>query len=253
MGLRKLVVLLVVVFSVGVAAQQPPAAAPKSAPAWKNLKVLPNNADVMFAMQVFNEALGVNCLYCHVQGDFASDANPKKDTARKMLGIVRQIDRSFAGSAGAFPAGYHEVDCTTCHRGSAKPETKPTAEFYNRNESLGVGVAPPPGTRGVNLKVLPPTTQVHGDGSTMHEFRNSLGVDCGFCHGGGRPFEDETNPRKDIARNMVLMVNQINRNFDVTAPFPNEEDKVTCWTCHRGSTHPPNIYNKDYGPPKAKP
>jgi hypothetical protein len=48
----------------------------------------------------------------------ASDNNPKKDIARKMIGMVRQIDGSFPSSTGVFPAGYHEVDCTTCHRGS---------------------------------------------------------------------------------------------------------------------------------------
>ena len=75
---------IVFALSVAVAAQQPPgtraggAAQPPGpqqpgppggrggapvVPAGKNLKVLPPNADVTFAMQVFNEALGVNCLY----------------------------------------------------------------------------------------------------------------------------------------------------------------------------------------------
>ena len=38
-------------------------------------------------MQGFNEALGVQCTYCHVQGDFAADTNSKKEIARKMIGI----------------------------------------------------------------------------------------------------------------------------------------------------------------------
>jgi hypothetical protein len=182
-----------------------------------------------------------------VQGDFASDTNPKKDVARKMIGIVRQIDGSFPSSTGVFPAGYHEVDCTTCHRGSVKPETEPAKEFYNRNESLG-GPAPQV-TPAVNLKVLPPGTQVHG-GGVMHEFRNSLRVDCSFCHGGGRPFEAEANPRKDIARNMILLVRQINSNFPGTGVFPNGPQAVTCWTCHHGEPHPTSVNNKDYGAPK---
>src|SRR5215470_15099523 len=132
----RLLAILLLVFSVTLAAQQPAAGqraggAPPPAP----------NTDMMFAMQLFNEVLGVQCIYCHVQGDMASDTNPKKDIARKMIGIVRQIDGSFPSSTGIFPAGYHEVDCTTCHRGSVKPETMPTKEFYNRNESLG---GPPP-------------------------------------------------------------------------------------------------------------
>ena len=153
--------------------QAPPAggrgAAGAPAVVYKNLTVLPANADVGFAMQVFNEALGVNCLYCHVQGDLASDANPKKDIARKMIGIVRQIDNSFPSSTGVFPGGYHEVDCITCHRGSVKPETKAPKEFYNRGEGAR-GSPPPDPTPGVNIKALPLDTQVHGGGRRHARF-----------------------------------------------------------------------------------
>ena len=146
-------------------------------PAAKNLKLLAADTDIPFVMRNFNQALGVQCTYCHMEGDFASDANPKKEMARKMIAMVRQIDANFPSSAGVFPAGYHEVDCNTCHRGNVKPETKATREFFNRNESLG---APPPVIRpGVNLKVLPADTRVHGDGSIMHDFRDALNVGCG--------------------------------------------------------------------------
>ena len=243
-------VILVLVLSVSVVAQQQAGragGAPAAPP--KNLKVLAADAYIPFAMQMFGQALGVQCIYCHVEGDFASDANLKKDIARKMIGIVRQIDGSFPSSTGLFPAGYHEVDCTTCHRGSVKPETKPPQEFYNRAEALG---APPPRvTPGVNLKVLPPDTQVHG-GGVMHEFRESLNVDCSYCHGAGRPFEAEANPRKDIARNMILLVRQVNANFPGTGVFPNGTQVVTCYTCHRGNPHPDSVGNRRYDPPKPK-
>src|SRR5262249_22832994 len=122
----------------------------------KNLKLLAPNTDIRFVMQSFNEALGVQCTYCHVQGDFAADTNPKKEMARKMIGMVRLIDTSFPSSAGVFPDGYHEVDCSTCHRGSATPETTAPRKFYNRGNSLG---DPPPAQRpGVSLKLLPPDT-----------------------------------------------------------------------------------------------
>ena len=180
-------------------------------PAAKNLSLLASDSDIPFVMRSFTQALGVQCVYCHVQGDFASDANPKKEVARKMIAMVRQIDASFPSSAGVFPAGYHEVDCSTCHRGNVKPETKAPREFFNRQESLGqVNLTIRPG---VNLKVLPPNTQVHGDGSVMHEFRDALNVDCSYCHGGGKPLEADVNPRKEIARNMILLVRKVNANF----------------------------------------
>jgi len=222
--------------------------APESAQ--KNLKVLAANTDIPFAMQNFSQALGVQCTYCHVQDDYASDANPKKETARKMIGMVRQIDPFFPTSAGVFPAGYHEVDCLTCHRGSAKPEMKAPTEFFNRNESLG---APPPAvTPGVNLKVLPVDTRVHGEGSVMHDFRDALKVDCGYCHGAGKPFQTDENPRKEIARRMILLVRQINSNFPGTGVYPAGNQSVTCWTCHRGGPHPVAAGNQDYGPPAGK-
>jgi hypothetical protein len=59
----------------------------------------------------------------------AADGNDKKETARKMIAMVRVIDTSFSSSNGVFPAGYHEVDCLTCHRGSVKPETMAPKKF----------------------------------------------------------------------------------------------------------------------------
>jgi hypothetical protein len=216
----------------------------------KNLKILPANTDIRFAMQNFSQALGVQCTYCHEQGDFASDANPNKETARKMIALVRQIDPFFPTSTGVYPAGYHEVDCLTCHRGSVKPEAKASTEFFNRNESLGA--PPPPVTPGVNLKILPADTRVHGEGSVMHDFRNALKVDCSYCHGAGKPLETDENPRKEIARRMILLVRQINSNFAGTGAYPVGNQAVTCWTCHRGSPHPMAVNNQDYGPPAAK-
>ena len=234
--------------SLQLVAQQPGGGAAPPTP--KNLKILAPTTDIRFTMQNFNAALGVQCTFCHVQGDFPSDANPKKDIARKMIAMVRQIDSNFATSAGVFPAGYHEVDCSTCHRGSAKPETKAAKEFFNRNESLG---GPPPKiTPGVNLKVLPPDTRVHGDGSIMHDFRDALSVDCGYCHGGGKPFETDENPRKDTARKMITMVRQINANFPGTGVSPQGTQAVTCYTCHRGDPHPASVSNRNYDPPAAK-
>jgi hypothetical protein len=89
--------------SVSLLAQQPADRAAAPAPAPKNLKLLAPNSDIRFIMRNFADALGVKCSYCHVEGDFASDTNPKKEMARKMIAMVRLIDTSFPSSAGAFP------------------------------------------------------------------------------------------------------------------------------------------------------
>jgi photosynthetic reaction center cytochrome c subunit len=127
-GLIMRTFLLWLLASVSLVAQQPAARGGGPAPTYKNLKVLAPNSDIPFIMTFFNEALGVQCTYCHVQGDLAADGNPKKEMARKMISMVRVIDTSFPSSNGVFPAGYHEVDCLTCHRGSVKPETVATAQ-----------------------------------------------------------------------------------------------------------------------------
>ena len=70
---------------------------------------------------------------------------------------------------------------------------------------------------------------------TMGLFSAALTVCCGDCHtgaGGSNPKWEEDTPKKVIARRMIQMVNNINRES-----FGGRQ-QVTCWTCHRGSTNP---------------
>jgi len=244
--MMRMLLLAWLLVPVPLIAQQAPAAGRGAAPApaYKNLKLLSPKSDIPFIMQFFNEALGVQCAYCHVEGDFAAEGHPKKDMARRMIGMVRIIDTSFPSANGVFPDGYHEVDCLTCHRGRVKPETVAPSKYYNRANSLGDG--PFPERPGVSLKVLPPDTPVHGADSVMGEFRDALNVDCAYCHGGDRPQENDVNPRKDLARKMILLVRQINANFPGTGMFPQGQQVVTCYTCHRGNPHPESLSNRRY-------
>ena len=86
----------------------------------KNLRIL-KPEQVMPAMQAFTKALGVKCDACHMKGDFASDDNPNKVTARKMLTMVHEIN------SNNFPDGKMHVTCYTCHRGATEPATAPPA------------------------------------------------------------------------------------------------------------------------------
>src|SRR5215471_16791583 len=63
----------------------------------KNLKVLKvtKGPEVMQIMRTFTAGLGVQCNYCHVQGNFASDDNPKKETARHMIEMAQKINAGF--------------------------------------------------------------------------------------------------------------------------------------------------------------
>ena len=86
----------------------------------KNLKILTgqSGAEVIQTMRAFRTALGVECTHCHVQGDFASDENPKKEVARMMISMTREIN-------GKFTDGKRHVGCYTCHRGSVEPLMTP--------------------------------------------------------------------------------------------------------------------------------
>ena len=67
----------------------------------KNLLVLTPDANIPRVMASFNTALGVQCAYCHTSGDFASDANPKKEIARNMLRMLTQVASRFPDSCSA--------------------------------------------------------------------------------------------------------------------------------------------------------
>lgn len=69
--------------------------------------------------------------------------------------------------------------------------------------------------------------------ATMQLQEIALGVSCAYCHDGGQDKRDlDSKPQKLIARQMMRMVNELNRT-----QFAGRE-VVTCFTCHRGSTRP---------------
>ena len=78
-------------------------------------------------MQLMNQALGVSCGFCHVRGNFAAEANPRKQIARRMIEMVRGIDQQYfpdhRPADGESRLG--KVTCFSCHQGSERPKTPP--------------------------------------------------------------------------------------------------------------------------------
>jgi hypothetical protein len=76
-------------------------------------------------MQMFVQALGVNCGYCHVQRNFASDDNARKLTARRMIEMVQGINQQFFPDhkPGRDESTLGRVTCFTCHQGTATPKS----------------------------------------------------------------------------------------------------------------------------------
>jgi len=71
----------------------------------------------------------------------------------------------------------------------------------------------------------------------MSFIASSLGVDCDYCHRQDKEgtFASDIVPAKLRAREMIRMVRRINQeNF-------HGENRVTCFTCHQGSTAPVSL------------
>ena len=83
----------------------------------KNLKVL-KAEDERAVMGAMRGAIGQRCDFCHIQGNNASDENPKKLIARGMMEMVNDINAKF-------PDGKVHVSCYTCHRGKTSPDMVP--------------------------------------------------------------------------------------------------------------------------------
>jgi photosynthetic reaction center cytochrome c subunit len=216
----------------------------------KNLRVLTPDVNIPQVMASFTAALGVQCNYCHVAGDFASDENPKKETARKMLRMLQKVSGHFPDSGNdflhskylPFPEGKQYVTCFTCHRGSTTVAmAAPNAHGPDRAPEPG---APPPAPRPAGQAAAPRPAAAEradlppGRGAEQHKnmvflpsnadtflvmpaFRAAIGVECNFCHVFGdhldRGHADErdldSNPKKLIARGMIGMLKEINTDL----------------------------------------
>ncbi len=126
-------VVCAAVWSVGIgslAARPAQAQPPKE---FHNLKVLPKDIsqdELIDTMRDFSLGLGVRCLYCHVgkedskslwDNDFVSDEKPAKQTARVMLQMMQEINRSHLAKIKKPAPELLQVSCVTCHRRQTRP------------------------------------------------------------------------------------------------------------------------------------
>lgn len=115
----------------------------------KNVQVLRGIPvdEFMGTMGFFAASTGLNCIDCHVAESLENwakfgDDTPRKQTARKMVLMVRAINQANFG-------GKSVVTCYSCHRGVNRPEPVPSlADQYG---------TPPPED--------PDRVQIHGKGA----------------------------------------------------------------------------------------
>jgi hypothetical protein len=96
-----------------------------------------------------------------------------------------------------------------------------------------------------NLRVLPKAMASRALIDLMKSFTTALDVGCEHCHTGNADdlstfaFGSDAKSTKQVARTMLTMVAEINKTLStVGRPAPAGDQKVTCYTCHRGRTKP---------------
>src|SRR5215813_235525 len=113
----------------------------------KNIKVLTGmpQSQLIPVMNFFSASMGRRCNYCHVnnqgQWDYASDAKPEKTTAREMVKLVMDINKTTERLK------LDPVSCYTCHRGRTSPQSIPALPLPLPSPPPNAGAAggPSPG------------------------------------------------------------------------------------------------------------
>ncbi len=73
-------------------------------------------------MEEVSQALGVHCQYCHSAPRGSGLPEPKKDIARAMMAMTRDLNAKVQEATGKPAAEVAQVQCVTCHRGVAIPQ-----------------------------------------------------------------------------------------------------------------------------------
>jgi len=96
-----------------------------------------------------------------------------------------------------------------------------------------------------NIKVLPSGLTAAQLRSAMRDFSSGLGVRCLYCHEGAEDkprsewnFSSDENPNKQRAREMVLMLYDIDDHLAKINPSGLQRVEVNCYTCHHGRPKP---------------
>jgi hypothetical protein len=113
--------------------------------------------------------------------------------------------------------------------------------------------SPPPAGRPqvnftrANLQVLPKDVPVRDLVNLMRTFALGLDVRCQYCHVGegddlsAVDFASDAKPTKKLAREMMRMTEDLNARIGTLVKTSSDGPRMTCYTCHRGSTKPATI------------
>lgn len=258
------------------------AGAPQAGEAYENVKVLGDLSITEFGRTMTAITAWVSpeagCLYCHVEGNFASDEVYTKVVARRMFQMVQNMNASWRDHIGQ-----SGVTCYTCHRGHPVPRNiwfSPVPQVQH-GTALGhragqnapapqVGMTSLPGDpfstyllEGEQVRVnggsaLPPggdaarapLKKAEQTYALMMHMSEALGVNCSYCHN-AQSFQSWalSSPQRVTAWHGIRLVRDLNREYLTADPllgiFPDSRRgpmgdvaKVNCATCHQGAYKP---------------
>lgn len=103
-------------------------------------------------------------------------------------------------------------------------------------------------SKGQNYKVFPKDFPAKKLSAVMRGFTRALGVRCTYCHVGeeGKPlssydFVSDVKPNKDRAREVYLMLGDINGHLQKLQPSGDRRINMWCQTCHEGRPRPATL------------
>ena len=248
-------------------------AGPPAGTVYKNVQVLQNVSTGAFGRLMVSMTQWVapqqGCGYCHVNGNFASDAKYTKIVARRMLQMTIAVNISYTDHVGVVG-----VTCDTCHRGNNNPSaiwftgvtpgSGPAMAETNMGKNLpaadvnGSSLPSDPYTPFLlnhdNIRISGSTALPSGNPASlknaewtyalMMTYSQGLGVSCEYCHN-SRAFNDwsQSTPARVRAFYAEAMLRDLNSNYMVplTKVFPaaqrgpsGDVAKINCATCHQG-------------------
>ena len=172
---------------------------------YKNITVMKGTpADQLQpAMQFIAASLGVQCTFCHVEGNFAADDKPPKKTARAMMEMTAAINQNNFH-------GQRQVTCYSCHHGASHPVNMPpvmeseTAPAHNE-------ARPPAGTATAD-QILDRYIAAVGGADAMHKVTSR--VEKGSIHAMGQESPIELYTKAPDKR---MSISQMGGGHSITA------------------------------------
>jgi photosynthetic reaction center cytochrome c subunit len=156
---------------------------------FKNIRVLKGIPvdQLMATMGFFSASLGETCTDCHSAesgGNWEkyADDNPRKETARRMIGMMNAINKTYFG-------GKREITCYSCHRGVERPDVTPSlAELYGPPTLREPDELREPATAASADQVLDKYLQALGGPERLHNLTSFA------AQGTYQGYEDEKHP-----------------------------------------------------------